>query len=222
MFSITKSTIKSLYVKCYVHTHTHTHTRMYLQIPPTKKRKVGHMGFRSINQNFRHFHTRRRARQFPTFNKTNNVFLCLMHSRVHILYQVLFKTSLLQTRHLLLVVILEGILIAFFQPGKGEIHFSGPPDLSSCQCNLNPETRCLISTYVNFLLLIPHLCRGIKEPLISWLLLITNNCFSHLMSNGGLHCIQQLVQPRLNLQACKNIIGARQLEVPSKQKYTSV
>jgi len=49
---------------------------------------------------------------------------------------------------------------------------------------------------------VSHLCWGLKQPLVSWLLLIADHCISHFMADCGLHCFQQAVQPHLHLCVC--------------------
>ena len=41
--------------------------------------------------------------------------------------------------HLLLVVIFDGIFIAFLQPGKRQAHLGGPPDLGARERDLETE-----------------------------------------------------------------------------------
>lgn len=41
--------------------------------------------------------------------------------------------------HLLLVVIFDGIFVAFLQPGKRQAHLGGPPDLGACERDLETE-----------------------------------------------------------------------------------
>ncbi len=41
-----------------------------------------------------------------------------------------------QLVHLLLVVVLDGCLISFLEPGECDVHFRGPPYLSACKSHL--------------------------------------------------------------------------------------
>lgn len=41
--------------------------------------------------------------------------------------------------HLLLVVIFDGIFVAFLQPGKRQAHLGGPPDLGARERDLKTE-----------------------------------------------------------------------------------
>ena len=46
---------------------------------------------------------------------------------------------------LLLVVVLEGVLVAFFQPTKRHVDFCGPPDLGACQRHLRDRRELLVA-----------------------------------------------------------------------------
>lgn len=41
--------------------------------------------------------------------------------------------------YLLFVVVFDGVLISFLQPGEGQAHLSGPPDLGAGQCDLKTD-----------------------------------------------------------------------------------
>ena len=43
---------------------------------------------------------------------------------------------LVNDSYLFLIVVLEGILVAFLESGKSKVNFCCPPNLSACQCNL--------------------------------------------------------------------------------------
>jgi len=52
--------------------------------------------------------------------------------------------ELVQLLNLLLVVVLEGVLIALLKTGKGYVYLSSPPDLSAAQCNLSGILQYII------------------------------------------------------------------------------
>ena len=53
-----------------------------------------------------------------------------------------------------------------------------------------------------------HLCWGLKEPLVSRLLLIADHSFSHLMTDCGLHRLQEAIQPHFHLYVCTCVVCA--------------